>query len=36
MEQTDREFFGALRTERESFNESMRQLIKNDIGSSST
>lgn len=36
VEQTDREFFGVLRTERESFNESMRQLIKNDIGSSST
>lgn len=28
VEQTDREFFGVLRTERESFNESMRQLIK--------
>ena len=30
VEQTDREFFGVLRTERESFNESMRQLIKRD------
>ncbi len=31
VEQTDREFFGVLHTEREMFNENMRQLIKYDI-----
>lgn len=31
VEQTDREFFGVLHTEREMFNENMRQLIKNDV-----